>query len=111
MRAGTLRHSVEIQRASETREADGGITPKWRTIAHRYASIEPLKGREFWSAQQVNSAVTHKIKLRFLAGLLATDRIRMVHGGRIFNIAPPLDVMERRREMVIMASEAVSEAA
>ena len=111
MRAGKLRTRVEVQRIDEERDKQGGIVSSWTTIAHRWASVVPLSGREYWSAQQVQSDVTHKVQLRYLEGLTSKDRLRLLHSQRVLNIQSVLDVDERHREMQLMCVEVVPQPA
>ena len=106
MEAGRLNQRVEVQSASESRNAAGDVDQTWSTDNFRWAQIEPLKGRELFEAQQAKSDVTHKIRLRFYDGLTGRNRIKM--GSRIFNIVgAPINSSERDRETVVMAAEAV----
>jgi len=78
MRAGKLRHRVQIQERVETKDAHGGITESWSTVVTRYASIEPLSGRELFEAQKASSEATVRIKMRYYSGL--TTKHRLVFG-------------------------------
>lgn len=94
MAAGQLRHRVKVQDKSNARDASGGIVEEWRTLVTRWADIEPLKGRELFSAQEVDGRITHRVTMRHYPGLQATQRL--LYGARVFNIlTPPIDVDER----------------
>lgn len=75
MRAGSLRHRVAIQEPVETRDDHGGITRTWNTIATVWASVEPLSGTELYEAQQVQSRVTVRVRMRPYAGLTTKHRL------------------------------------
>ncbi len=112
MRAGRLRTRVEVQRiADHERDKHGGIKPSWTTIALRWASVVPLNGREYWSAQQVQSDVTHGVEMRFFEGLTSKHRLRLLHSQRVLNIKSVIDVEERHREMQLMCVEVVPQPA
>ena len=111
MRAGTLRTRVEVQRIAEERDKQGGIVSSWTTIGQRWASVVPLSGREYWSAQQVQSDVTHGVTMRYLEGLTSKHRLRLLHSQRVLNIQSVLDVDERHREMQLMCVEVVPQPA
>ena len=68
MRAGRLRHTVEIQRATEAADATGQMIKTWSTIATRKAEIIPLSGDEYMDAQQIQS-------MRYYDGLTSVDRL------------------------------------
>lgn len=105
IRAGKLRHRVEIRRATEARDDFGGVVQSWTLVAKRWASVDPLRGRERFAAQQVQADVTHKVRLRYTESLMPTDRI--VHDGRTFEIGAVLNVSERDREMELLCTESV----
>lgn len=112
--AGPLRHRISIQAPGETLLAGGETAIAWSELAEVWASIEPLSGREFFLAQQVQSDITLKVRIRWLAGVTAKHRIvgqlskltaaqRIgtpdvinAAGGRVFDIqAPPMNWQER----------------
>lgn len=105
IRAGRMSHRVEVQKSNETRTDRGGLEKGWETVVFRWASIEPLSGRELWLAQQVQSQVSHRIRMRYLQGVKSLDRLK--HGGRIFNIASVINVDEANRELELMTVEVI----
>ena len=105
LRAGELRHLITLQNTIATVNDYGERTLTYSDYATVFASIEPLTGREFDLAQQTNSLVTHKIRMRYLAGVTTTDRI--VFGTRIFNLIEVRNIEECDVELEIRASEQV----
>lgn len=103
MQAGKLRHQVDIQEGTEARDALGGVARTWSTVAIVWAAVEPLRGRELYEAQQVNAQLSHRVTLRYLGTL--TTHHRLVHDGRVLNIAAVLDRDERHRTVELMATE------
>jgi len=79
------------------------IAEPWADVATIWASIEPLSGREFFAAQQVNAEVTTRIRTRYLAGIKSS--MRVVYGSRIFDIQSIIDIEERHTEMHLMCKE------
>lgn len=108
MKAGRLRHRVELQSATETADSYGEPTFTWSTYAHRWASVEPLQGRELFTAQQVNPEVNIRVRLRHdevLADL--TPKHRLVFGSRTLEIDSVIRPDERGREVQLLCKEAV----
>jgi SPP1 family predicted phage head-tail adaptor len=103
MNSGQLRHRIEIQAKQESRDSRGGVVESWNTVGLRWASIEPLRPRELFQAQQVNARVSHRILMRHYAGL--TDQHRLRLGSRIFHLMSPLNINERRRMSELLAME------
>jgi SPP1 family predicted phage head-tail adaptor len=106
MRAGELRHSVSLQRVTETQSESGEITETWTTLATVRAAVEPLEGREQYLAQAVHATATTRVRLRYYAGLTAKDRV--LFGTRPLNILGITDPDERHRELILLCEEVSS---
>lgn len=100
---GPMRHRLEIQTASASPNAYGEPILTWSTVATRWGSIDPLAGRELWQARQVSPDVSHKVTLRYYAGL--TPKCRLVFGSRTFEVESVLTIDERKRFMVCVCHE------
>lgn len=98
-RAGQYRHRVEFQAPTETPDSYGQPVQEWVTYAKRWASVEPMSGRELARAQQVFAEVTHLIECRHVQGLTAKHRVKW--GSRIFELGPPLNPGEQGGTTVI----------
>jgi SPP1 family predicted phage head-tail adaptor len=108
MRAGSLRHLVEIQERSTSHEPTyGGQVETWTTIATPYAAIRPLSGRELLANDGVQAERTHEVELRFMEGITAAHRVKF--GARIFDIAQVLDVEERARTLRLQCHEGLDQ--
>lgn len=101
MRAGTLRHRVQIEHKAETRDSYGGVTAAWAVFASSVpAAILPVSGREFFAAEANQAEVSAKIVLRDLSGLKPSMRI--LHGGHQYNIRAILPDATLARHVVCM---------
>ena len=106
MRAGLLRHRVTIQQllaGSPQQNAGGEPEEAWTDVTTRYASVEPLKGRELLAAQQINSEVSVTIRMRHLASV--TPKMRAVYAGRNYDILSVVNPEERSRETILYVRE------
>lgn len=104
MEAGSLRNRVVIQSKSATQDAFGGETITWSTHATRWASIEPLTGREYLEARQEQAEINLRIRLRYLS--TAQPEWRVTWDSRTFEIVSVIHTDERDRETVLMCREA-----
>lgn len=100
MRAGQLRHRIEIKHFVEGYNEIGDPVQKLETFAKVWAELLDLKGREYWSAAQAQSEVTTRIRIRYLEGVDAS--MRVYHDGREFLIDHILDPDGRKRELHLM---------
>lgn len=108
MRAGRLRHLVDIERETRPTDTDdsGGYRPGWETVVQTWASIEPLRGTESVLAQQLEEQRSHKITIRYYPGIDASMRIKWQ--GRIFNIRSVLAIREIQNVIELAADEGVA---
>lgn len=106
MRAGKLRHRLEIQSQAQTQDSiTGEVTGGWSTVATRWGSVEPLNGREYVQSQQVQAEVTHRITMRHFDGLTVQHRIKW--GNRLFDINHVADFESRGIRHELMCRESV----
>lgn len=87
VQAGKLRHLVTFQVPLIEVDSNGESTESWDNAFSGQeisAQIEPLSGRELFTAQQVHSRVTTRITVRYRPGIL--PEMRIVHRGTYYNI-------------------------
>jgi SPP1 family predicted phage head-tail adaptor len=105
VKIGKLRHRIAIERVAETQDSDGSVLESWSAYATAQASIEPISGREYFAAQTTQADVTHRISLRYLAGI--TPKMRVKFEFRIFDILSVININERNRELQLMCRESI----
>ena len=98
-----LRHSIVIQSVARVSDGAGGQTETWSTQTTAYASIQPIKGYQKFQAMQTETPITHKIKMRYQAGISTQNRI--VFDGRTFDVVEVLNIDERNIVLHILAME------
>lgn len=84
MQAGKLDRQISLLHYSQTKDSAGGIVESYSSYATVWASVQDLRGSQMFAAQQVNSAITTKFRIRYRTDVLATDRIEWK--GRQFDI-------------------------
>lgn len=105
MKAGTLRHKVTIQKASQTLDSSRQPTDLWVKVADVWAAVEPLSGRELVVAQQQQPDVTHRVRMRARTDVKAKMRVR--HDNRSLYIGSVVNVDERDKELHLLCRERV----
>ena len=103
MRAARIRHRVTIQQPVVAVNGYGERITTWSTVAVVWAAVEPLRGREFFDAEQVQAEISHRVVLRYRSGMVAT--MRLLHLTRVLHIQAIIDVDERHRELQLMCRE------
>lgn len=106
--AGKLTKPVIVERLPEPIDLDSAGQEKqdWETFAHKRAEIYPLRGREYFSAQEVDSEVTHRIVMRWDSGFkIMNAKYRVRYGDRTFDVQSMMNINEANREIQMMAIE------
>ena len=86
---GRLRERVTVQQATENRNALGETTQSWATFAERWASVDGLSSREVLLQGQQRTEISHRVRMRYVAGMTGTMRI--LWRGRVLEIASLLE--------------------
>jgi SPP1 family predicted phage head-tail adaptor len=107
--AGKLRRRIALQEFTKTIDEGGIVSEAWTDVAGSSsvpASLEPLKGREYFQAAAVSEENTIPITIRYRAGITAA--MRVLYGTRILNIRSVVDIEERHIKLILMCEEVVN---
>jgi SPP1 family predicted phage head-tail adaptor len=108
MNPGELNKKVTIERPVDTPDAQTGAPVRtWEDVATVWAKIEPLAGREFWQAQQSQSAVTHQVEIWYRRDVTCRNRLRFVDrlATRYLDIAGMIDPGEEHVSLILQCVE------
>jgi SPP1 family predicted phage head-tail adaptor len=109
IRAGDLRHRIQLVQPTLVQDKSGGVEEDQATIfATVWAQIEALTGRELYAAQQRVSQVSHQITLRYMPGITATLNVRF--NNREFQILSVENPDERTKMLILLCLERDSSA-
>jgi len=97
---GKFRHRVVIQHLTEGTNPMGDIVQTWTEFATAWASVEPLTGREYLSAQRVSSETSGRIRMRYRPGVLST--MRVLFGSQTYQILSVINPEELNVELELM---------
>jgi SPP1 family predicted phage head-tail adaptor len=101
--AGRLNHSVSIQQPIETQNEYGEAVVMWGDLSTGiWASIEPIRGTEYWRAQQVQAEVDTRIVIRYSSGI--THKMRVLNNSDEYYIRNIIDTDERHTELHLMCA-------
>jgi len=102
-RIGAMRHRVTIEEPVRTSDAGGGAEITWQAVATVWAELQPRSGREVFESDQLGGRVTHDVRLRYRDGM--TPKMRITHGGRVFDIRFVANVGERKEWLILACEE------
>ena len=100
MNPAQLRHRIKFQ--VQDLEQDKEI---WNDVLTTWANINPISGKEYYSAETINSDLTHKIRLRYRKGL--TPDMRVIYNDRIFYIISVINEYEKNTMLQLMCRELI----
>jgi len=111
MRAGRLRHRLQLQQKVKTRDPNSGETVvEWQTQKTVSAEIAPASASEFIESGATQAQISAKITIRYRPGLDSANW-RGVHKSTIYKFeGPPMpDPKSGREYLIILASTGVSD--
>lgn len=103
MKAGELRHRIEFQTNTPTANSMGEYVDTYTTLATVWGAVEPLSGSLLFSAQQTNSEVQGRVRIRYRDDI--EPDMRMYFDSRYFKILSIIDYQERHQELQILYKE------
>ena len=103
MKIGEMNKRVTLQGRVVTQSSSGAVTETWSDLDTVWAKIQPLKGREFWQAQQTSSELDVRVTIRYRKNISTVERVK--YGNRYFNIVAVIDADERHRFLSLMCKE------
>lgn len=106
IRPGRMRSYITIQQLTDSQDAQGGKSQTWTPFTSAWASIRPLRGTEYLSADQQQGRMSHEIRTRWIDGI--KPEMQIVYGSRTFRIvAPPVNEDERNMLIILMCEEVI----
>ena len=72
---GKFRHFITLQGQGTSRDAGGGISSGFSTIASVYANVVPKSGKEVYKQGKLIGSVTHEITIRYRTDITNASRI------------------------------------
>lgn len=110
MRAGQLRHVITFQEPTRTSDSLGGYSESWADVTgltSLHAAIWPVSANERVKNQQLDSEITHRIRMRYIETCcsLINHEMQIVFGERTFKIISIINPEERNQMLDILVTE------
>ena len=103
--SGELRHKIDIETFDETVNDFGEVKQSWKVFKTTWAKILPKTAKEFMSGDKETSALTHKVVVRYISGVLPNMRIKFKE--RVFEVHAPINFEEKNEYLLILCKEIV----
>ena len=81
---GKFNRKLQIMKLSQVSDGGGGYEDKLLEIKTVWGNISPIKGKEYWQAQQSQASVTHEITIRYTKDIDASHILK--YQDRLFDI-------------------------
>lgn len=85
MQAGRLDQIVQLQRPVRVKDGYGAEPAGWEDVAHVWATVVPVSGRERVAAPQVMAEETIRVHLR-IQSAPGDETWRLIYAGRPYRI-------------------------
>ena len=107
--ANTMRHRAVLLTAAESGDPYGQPTRAWQQDgAPMWVSIEPLRLRDIFAADQNQATETHVVRMAWSPTPPTNrQRLQLVTSGRMFEISRVTDVDELHRVTELLVTERV----
>lgn len=103
-----LNHRITLQRRVAGTDTLGQPSTEWEDVATVWANVEPLRGREFFAAGQMQAAADARISIRYRSDVSATWRAEW-KGTHYAFVAPPANVRGESEFLEIMCQSGVGD--
>ena len=97
--AQELNTKVELQRATIVEDEYGQQIEVWAKLADVFAKVEPLVGREYMAAAQVQAEDQVKVTMRYRDDMKPSDRLTM--RGEHWDIRSIQNIRWKNREQLL----------
>jgi SPP1 family predicted phage head-tail adaptor len=105
IKAGYLDRKITIQQPSDSADGEGGTVRTWTTYVTTFASIQPFKGMEIFSADQVFSEQWVRMLIRYRPSQPISTAMRVQYGSKVYEIRQAYDKAAQRRMVEMLCQE------
>jgi len=103
---GKMRYRVKVQRATNTRDAGGGLSQTFSPVTTIFANIKPKNANSIYRQGILQEKVTHEITIRYMKNIDTNSKI--TYGTRQFAVNGIINVDERDRFLTLLCEEGVA---
>ncbi len=100
----SMTQRITLQQPSTSLDDVGQAVPSWSDVATVWASAQPLRGREYWAANSIESEAVVRFRMRWRSGVTSAMRV-IWRGAAHAIVSPPIDVNGESHTLELMCSE------
>lgn len=106
--AGTLRHWLVFEDRSSATDAYGQLLDTWTEVCRCRADLQPMRGEEFYAAEQQTARITHRAVIRYNANVRQRHRVNLLGTARYFDVKVIRNFREANRKLILSLDEIVT---
>lgn len=100
MRAGKLRHRVTIKRPNPDRDTTTGeVDQQFVAVEDRWAEVDQMDGDERIAAEQAQSTIPYRVRLRYFIGLGVKHRLEWE--GKLLGIVSVAEDARKQEQICV----------
>jgi SPP1 family predicted phage head-tail adaptor len=108
MQAGDLDRRVDLQKKVITRTSTGAEEWSWVSQRIVWASILPIRGREYMTADHLRSDIEVRIVMRYQRDLSVASTWRAVSENLVYSIKSIIQFRSDRKRLELMCTAGIS---
>jgi len=98
-----MKRVISIQQKAKVKDSVGSWSETWSEVIKTRAAIWPVSAGEQVKNQQVENQITHKVRIRYQAGII--PEMHIVYNSRVFEIISIINVQEENRWLDLICTE------
>lgn len=103
MRVGPLRFLATVKELEKVQDEVGGVRENWQDVGKAWVDVQYITGSEKYIAHEKYTDATHKVFMRYFAGI--TPEMRIDIKGKIYEIVAVQDSHLRDTRHILVVKD------
>lgn len=103
MNIGNLNKRIIIEKSTSTQNSYGEQVQTWTTLRDCWAKVEPVQGKEYYTAKQTASELDIRFIIRYTT-IDITPKSKLRYNNQEYNINSIINLDELNRELHLYCS-------
>lgn len=105
MRAGDLRHRIELQEKITVKDSEGYDVAQWTAYATVHASKKGIRGREYFAAAAVQAENSIEWQIRFRKDVTDAHRVYDIENQKSYDIRSVVPIDDKKSGLALYTQE------
>lgn len=103
MNIGNLNKRITIEKSTSTQNTYGEQVQTWTKLRECWSRVEPVQGKEYYTAKQTASELDIKFVIRYTT-VDITPKSRLIYDSKEYNVNSIINLAEGNRELHLYCS-------